>query len=123
ALPEGAPTRAQLRSRRLGALIVALAWIALLSWHFGLRDTLVQLDVLAPFLLWSLLGVGTLVFTLRPGERGLPPGIRRIQILAAILPGLYLLTVVLRAEASPPEDLPLSWAPAGGCFSATHLLS
>ncbi len=123
ALPAGALTRAQLRARRLGALALSLAWIALFSWHFGLRDTMAQPGVLVPFALWSLLGACTLALALRPGERGLPPGVRRIQALVALLPALYLLTVLLRAQALPPAELPLSWATVGPCFSVTQLLT
>lgn len=122
ALPANALTRAQLRARRLGALALGLGWVALLAWRFGLREGLARPEILAPFLLWTLLGAATLALALRPGERGLPPGIRRIQALAALVPALYLLTVILRARAVPLDDVPLSWATAGPCFSATQVL-
>lgn len=122
ALPEGTLTRAELRVRRLGALALGLGWIALLAWHFGLREGLTRPEILAPFLFWTLLGAAALGLALRPGERGLPPALRRIQALVALVPALYLLTVLLRARAVPPDELPLSWASAGPCFSVTQLL-
>jgi hypothetical protein len=122
ALPEGALTRAELRARRLGALALGLAWIALLAWHFGLREGLTRPEILVPFLFWTLLGAASLGLALRPGERGLPPGLRRIQALVAVVPALYLVTVLIRAGAVSPREVPLSWASAGPCFSVTQLL-
>lgn len=123
ALGEPAPTRRGLRLRRLAALASGLAWIALLVLRFGLRPALREPLVLVPLVAWSALAALALTLGLRPGARGLPPGSRRVQALIVALPTLYGLSVLARAEALPPSDLPLSWSTAGACFSATHLLS
>ncbi|WP_437501012.1 NrsF family protein [Sorangium sp. So ce1099] len=103
-------TRPARERRGLISVVAGLAWIALVSWHDGLRDDLGSPRVAIPLALGAALSGLGLLLALRPGARGLPAGVRALQALVAAAPVGFLVAAVATSGASDrpvPMDLHL----------------
>lgn len=112
---EPSMTRSERQRRSLVALALAVGWVAALVAKLGLRADIGALDVIAPLSLWVVVAAVGLVAALRPRERGLPPPSRVVQVIAALVPALFVLSAL--AASSGAEQVPLTLRNSGGCVA------
>ncbi len=115
------PTRAERRRRNLLAAGFGLAWVVFLVGHLGVRGNIGDAGLLASLGLWTLLAAGGLALALRTDARGLPPGLRVVQIVLLALAAIYVAGVLVRDAAAP--NVPIHWSNVVGCLSWAHLLA
>jgi hypothetical protein len=124
--PEAAPpderslTRTQRRVRSLLVLAAAVGWVLFFVADLGVRPDVFSPWVIVPLVLWIIAAAGALVLALRPRERGLPAGVRAIQIIVAAIPLLFGVTAMLWS-AGTPESFTLRGA--GVCLPYSSLIA
>jgi hypothetical protein len=114
-------TRADRRRRSAVAAALAVGWIGVTVWRFGVRGDVSDLAVAGELALWTTAGAGALVLALRPSPRGMPPSLRAVQIVLAAMAIVYLGSVLARAASAP--EVPLTWGSVKGCLGAANLMA
>lgn len=115
------PTRIERRNRIRFAAALAVAWIVAVIVRFGVRDDLVAPGVLGLLVIWSALAAVGLALTLLPRGRGLPPGIRAVQIALAAIPAIWIATAIARTASAP--EAPLTLRTAGACMTIANVMA
>lgn len=115
-------TRAE-RRRRAGLYgVLSLVWVGACVWYGEPRADMVKPGAIAPIALWSLASALALALALFPRRRGLPPGIRAIQLVLAGVPILFVLPVLIVSAGVPPGSLGLHGDIGSGCLAFTTLM-
>ena len=115
------PTRAQRRRRTLLGVGCAVAWLVFLVARLGVRRSIGDAGVLVSLGLFTLVGGAGLGLALRRDARGLPPGLRVLQVILLGFAAFYGVLVLVRSAAVPA--VALRWGNVGGCLSCAHLLA
>jgi hypothetical protein len=113
---EPSPTRQGRRLRALLALAVALAWTGFVLVDLGTRPDIGAGHVLIPLLVWMSSAVVALLLVFRRGERGLPPGVRVVQIVAVALPLLFL-GIAAAVTIGSGGSTPFTWKTLSPCMA------
>ncbi len=115
------PTRAERQNRIRFAAALAIAWIGAVVARFGLRDDLVAPGVLGLLVLWCALAAAGLALAFWPRGRGLPPGIRAVQIALAAIPAIWIASAIAKSAAAP--EVALTLRTAGACMTIANAMA
>jgi hypothetical protein len=100
-------TRSQRRVRLLLVLAAAIGWVLLFVAHLGPRSDLFSHWVMLPLSLWIVAAAGALVLALSPRARGLPAGVRMLQVILAVIPLCFgVAALVWSVDGLVPFSLP-----------------
>jgi hypothetical protein len=116
---EASPTRAERRRRVLLASALGVAWLGAVVVRLGVRADISAPAVAAPLATWVLTLAMGLLLVLRPGPRGLPPGVRAVQHALWIVPAVYVVVATLAAR---PAGEP-GWAAGSTCLVVAGLMA
>jgi hypothetical protein len=117
------PTRAERRRRHLLALGVSILWMAGLVRSFGVRHDIGTTYVVVLLALWSVAGVLGVALAFAPRDRGLPSGVRALQLLVTALPALFLATVLAATPAMTRTGASIPWEGTEGCLYGAILIT
>jgi hypothetical protein len=93
-------TRAARRRWAVFAALVAVAWVLTITLRSGVRGDIGASDVGLKGVAWAFLACGGLAFALVPGKKGLPRGIRLLQVLVVALPVFYAIIACASSKAA-----------------------
>jgi hypothetical protein len=115
-------TRAEQRRRAAICALLALLWIGLCVGYCEPRADIGEPGAIVPIAIWTLTSAGALLFAVRPRPRGLPAGVRAIQIVLAAIPILFVVPVLIVSGGAPDGPLGLRWSEGGECMSVGSLM-
>jgi hypothetical protein len=120
--PTSSLTRAGRRRRAALCAVFAVGWIGLCVGIWHPRTDIAEAGAILPIALWTLASAVALVFAVRPGRRGLPVGVRAIQVVLAAIPVLFVIPVLVVSGGVPDGSLGLRWHEGGECLTITSLM-
>lgn len=115
-------TRAERRRRAVLYAVLSLVWVGACVWYCEPREDMTEPGAIAPISLWTLASALALGLALLPRRRGLPPGIRAIQLVLAGVPILFVLPVLILSAGAPAGSFSLHWNTGGQCLTLTSLM-
>jgi hypothetical protein len=115
-------TRAERRRRAILYAVLSLSWIGGVVWYSEPRDDMGNAGAIAPIAIWTLASAGALALALFPRRRGLPPGIRALQLVLAGIPVLFVVSVLIVSAGVPAAPFSLRWRGGGACMTISSLM-
>jgi hypothetical protein len=113
-------TRPQRRVRSLLVLAAAIGWVLLFVAYLGPRSDLFSPWVILPLSLWMIAAAGALVLALSARDRGLPAGVRVIQVILAVIPLCFGVAALV---SSTEGEGPFSLKAAAICMHYANLIA
>ena len=115
--PERALTREERRRRNVALAGLSIVYLALLLWRVGLRPDLST--VLLQLLIWAVVVVCGIAAVVSPAKRGLPTGLRVVQLALLVVAAVFAIVAVL----STRFDLPLDWRSTATCVTVASVMA
>lgn len=117
ASPPAAPSLTRADRKRRSILVAALAvgWVMLVTLRLGIRADIQAIDVAVPIVLWVVLAVLGVIAALRPRDRGLPPAAPVVQIVALVVPLLFLGSALIASHDA--HSVEVTWRNSGSCVA------
>lgn len=116
-------TRASRQRRALVCAILSLAWIGAPIAALHPRGDIDRLGVIAAIAFWTLTLALALVLALRPRRRGLPAGVRAIQLVILGVSAAFVLGCLVVSAGIPEVVVDLTQVRGGlGCLTITSIM-